>query len=354
MSIAVGALWWFQSDWRVARAAVSQPAPDPFPDADPVPAPAPVPDADPDPDPDPVPPDPDPPEEDIWTFDAKFDADLLEPILLRPVTVAKMNKGGSSLSIRLDFEGGSRAAFKPEQIHPQTVPRKEIAAYRINRLLGLHSVAPAAPREFSKKSLEKALLAKQPGQLARFRQEAVAREGQVLGVVSFWIPVITRPKIGGHELDSPQGIALWRSYLSQGGVIPKESESLCIQLASLLVFDAVINNPDRFSGGNVRGSKDKKTLYAMDNTLSFGVGPTASDKVMRHLKRTEKFSRRLVRRLRRLREKEVTEILGESAPMPYLVTKQELAQVLVRRDAILQYVDELVAEHGEERVLVFP
>ena len=48
----------------------------------------------------------------------------------------KLNHGGTSLSLRIDFAGGARAAFKPEQTHPQSDPRRrEIAAYRIDRLL---------------------------------------------------------------------------------------------------------------------------------------------------------------------------------------------------------------------------
>ena len=50
-------------------------------------------------------------------------------------TGTKLNIGGSSLSIRLDFASGARAAFKPHQIWPQSKPRREIAAYRIDRYL---------------------------------------------------------------------------------------------------------------------------------------------------------------------------------------------------------------------------
>src|SRR5215467_12639717 len=73
---------------------------------------------------------------------------LLEPLLTHEVTRVKFNRGGSSISLRLDFEGGGRAAFKPEQTNSQTVPRKEIAAYRMSRLLGLDAVSPAVGRRF--------------------------------------------------------------------------------------------------------------------------------------------------------------------------------------------------------------
>src|SRR5262245_23312788 len=57
---------------------------------------------------------------------------LIEPLRRAAVKRVKFNRGGSSISLRIDFEGGFRAAFKPDQTNEQTVPRKEIAAYRIN------------------------------------------------------------------------------------------------------------------------------------------------------------------------------------------------------------------------------
>src|SRR5262245_60412857 len=80
------------------------------------------------------------------TFMGMKDELLLEHIRTQPVVEARLNKGGSSISFRLTFEDGTRAAFKPLQTNPQTVPRKEVAAYRLNRLLGLNGVPPAASR----------------------------------------------------------------------------------------------------------------------------------------------------------------------------------------------------------------
>src|SRR5689334_11312728 len=67
------------------------------------------------------------------TFLGMDDELLIDRLRHAEIKQARLNKGGSSISFRLDFEDGSRAAFKPEQINPQSVPRKEVAAYRINR-----------------------------------------------------------------------------------------------------------------------------------------------------------------------------------------------------------------------------
>src|SRR5690606_30512494 len=73
------------------------------------------------------------------------DAELLAPLGAARVTRVRWSLGGSSLSLRLAFANGARAAFKPEQVHPQSDPRREIAAYRLDRLLGLGRVPPAKP-----------------------------------------------------------------------------------------------------------------------------------------------------------------------------------------------------------------
>ena len=61
---------------------------------------------------------------------------LLERVRNQPIVRFKVNHGGSSMSFRVDFADGSRAAWKPIQTNLQTIPRKEVAAYRLNRLLG--------------------------------------------------------------------------------------------------------------------------------------------------------------------------------------------------------------------------
>ena len=83
------------------------------------------------------------------TFLGVRDDLLVYPILEGHPIRVKLNRGGSSISFRVDFDTGARAAFKPDQTNMQTVPRYEVAAYRLNRLLGLNRVAPAVPKTLS-------------------------------------------------------------------------------------------------------------------------------------------------------------------------------------------------------------
>src|SRR5205814_10322727 len=87
------------------------------------------------------------------TFMGMSDELLLERVRTQPMVRFKFNHGGSSISFRVDFADGSRANWKPTQTNTQTIPRKEIAAYRLNCLLGLNAVPPAAPRAVSRAHL---------------------------------------------------------------------------------------------------------------------------------------------------------------------------------------------------------
>ena len=70
------------------------------------------------------------------TIFKKSDSELLDPLGDGTVTKIKLNRGGTSLSLRLDFSNGTRAAFKPEQTFLQSDPRREIARDRVVDLVG--------------------------------------------------------------------------------------------------------------------------------------------------------------------------------------------------------------------------
>jgi hypothetical protein len=125
------------------------------------------------------------------TFLGMSDELLLERVRTQPIARFKFNHGGSSISFRVEFADGSRAAWKPTQTNTQTIPRKEIAAYRLNRLLGLNAVPPAAPRAVSRDELFAHLHPDSLEFLPRIKAETIfGTNGQTLGTASYWIPVI--------------------------------------------------------------------------------------------------------------------------------------------------------------------
>lgn len=288
-------------------------------------------------------------------FDASDDL-LLAPLGTTPVTRLKLNHGGTSLSLRLDFASGARAAFKPQQNHPQSDPRKEIAAYRIDRLLGIGHVPPSKPAAFT---MDELIAAADPDTrtytTGRLQDEAIAHDGVVHGELSWWIPEIRDQTIGQWRVDETEGMALWTSYLHPKVPIPDDVRPLVEQLDTCVLFDVLIDNADRWTGYNTKGSPDKRILYFMDNTLSFSLFTFGHKTNLDPLFRIEVFPRQLVERIRALTPATIEAALdiGDD-PLGPLLTKGEVEALIARRDHMLQYIDGLIAQYGEASVLALP
>lgn len=296
-----------------------------------------------------------PPPEPATVFGAS-DPDLLAPLAATPVTRIRINRGGTSLSLRVEFASGARAAFKPMQIHLQSDPRREIAAYRIDRLLGIGHVPPAKSVEFAVGDL---IAAADPASRdragSRIAEEAIARHGKLRGELSWWVPALERVRIGGRYIDEPDGEALWIGYLQVAAAMPGELRPLLAQLAALVVFDVVIDNADRWSGANTLGSPDDRILYFMDNTMAFSRFTRGHTTNLSRLHRIQVFPRGLIGRLRWLTAEAVAAALGgDDAVLGPLLSEAEIHAMLSRRDHVLEYVDGLIAELGEDAVLALP
>ncbi len=284
------------------------------------------------------------------------DGELLEP-LRGAVTGAKLNHGGTSLSLRLDFASGARAAFKPEQTHPQSDPRREIAAYRIDRMLGIGHVPPAKSIAVHVDELiagtDPVFRAYTEGRLA---DEAIARDGILRGEVSWWIPEIKNGKIGTLALDDSEGMARWEGDLQVGAARPIELADFLAQLATVVMFDVLIDNADRWSGNNAKVSLDGATLYFMDNTLAFSPYTMGHQTNLNPLQHVQVFPKQLVAKVRALTYDAIAAALagGDDGGLAPLLTPIEIRAILARRDHLVSYIDALVAQYGESAVLALP
>ncbi len=291
----------------------------------------------------------------ITLFDGLADERLLAPLRDSEIKRVRFNHGGSSISLRIEFENGALAAFKPTQSNWQTVPRKEVAAFRINRLLGLSSVPPAIGRMFRREDILAAVEPAFAYTLPRLRAEIIHHDGWVAGELSWWIPEIAHATVDGYNIDSVDGVVTWKRYLTVKQPIPYQERLIVAQISDMVLFDFVINNLDRWSGGNARTSPDGRTLYFMDNTLSFGSHAQGHEKSRRYLQRVQKFSRTLVDTVRNLDAEELRTVLAEdTGPFDELLSEREIKALISRRDYAIAYIDVLVETHGEENVLVFP
>lgn len=285
------------------------------------------------------------------TFDGQQDAELLRRIRTQPIRRISFNRGGSSLSLRLELSDGSSAAFKPDQTHEHTVPRKEIAAYRLNRYLGLSRVPPASHRVITPKELYTRLAPEQRHLFFRLRKEArFSPNGSLVGQVSWWVPEIRYlPLNQKAERDK------WIRWLKATKPIPVDHADMAAQISAMLVFDFLINNPDRFSGNNTMATPDGTFLYFMDNTYSFNPLPQGGRLAKAAFMRTTRFSRSLYRRLQSLDAQRLASLLDVPPDCPWpLLTEEEMEAVIQRRGYAIQRITSIIARHGWERTMVFP
>jgi hypothetical protein len=289
-------------------------------------------------------------------FDGRPDEEILEPLRHAELKRVKFNQGGTSISLRVDFVGGARASFKPDQTNLQSIPRKEIAAFRLSRALGLSTVSPAVGRKFPRDELVAKLDPGSRDLLPRFYAEVpVDAAGFVTGELSHWIPAIVNGKVGPYALDSVDGMMLWRRYLAVAAPVPHRDAGMMAQLSTMVAFDFLTNNVDRFSGSNAKSSPDRRVLYFMDNTLSFGLERTAHSKVRNYLRRVQKFSRTFYEAAKTLDPADFArQMRSDAAPYEELLTDDELDALFARRDYLVRYIDGLITLHGEAAVLVYP
>lgn len=284
------------------------------------------------------------------TFLGMSDDLLIERLRNQPISQLKLNRGGSSLSFRAQLADGSRAAWKPTQTNLQTIPRKEVAAYRLNRLLGLNAVPPSVLRAMPSDDLYARLHPDSVAAIPRIRAEIIVGPGgRIGGAASYWIPVI---KDSG--LDTPEGRAETGLWLTQGQTIPFSRRAMAAQVSTMVVFDFLIANPDRYSGGNMKMSEDGTQLFFMDNTMSFYLDPDGFERARELLLRTQRFSRVLSDRLRRVELPTLRRLMRDEADGAEILTEAEMRAVVARREIAEAHITSMVQQYGASNVLCFP
>jgi len=110
------------------------------------------------------------------------------------------------------------------------------------------------------------------------------------------------------------------------------------QLSVLRVFDELIQNRDR-NAGNLLWTNDWK-MWMIDHTRSFRLG-----KDLLNPKVIERCERTMLEKMRGLNASQLAETMGKS------LTKDEIAALLARRDAIVKLLDARIAQLGEDKIL---
>jgi hypothetical protein len=254
--------------------------------------------------------------------------------------LSRQSVGSTSVNLHLHLAGEMDAAWKPRTSNHGERYRAELAAYRLNRLLGLSRVPPAVSR-----SIPRAVLHLSPDTTVLFERDGTAR-----GAALYWVPVLRDSMI-----DRPRDQERWTSWLRQGNSIPADQGARAEEISTMLVFDMLTGNWDRWSGGNVAMDGTGHLLYR-DNNGGFDE-PFVEGLMQRslaNLRRAQKFHRGVIDRARALTEASVRAemALDPDRDHPPL-TDPQLRSLLRRRDALVTYVDGLVARYGAARVYVW-
>ena len=257
--------------------------------------------------------------------------------------------GHTSVVFRVDFADGSRAAYKPESKRGHKRYRGEVAAFRLAKLLGLPNVPAAGVRVFPRAALRTAASANAKA-LSLFDDEVVDRGGRVYGSLVPWID-----KLEFEPVESPTERTRWEKELQNGADVPADRRALDAQLSTLVVFDALTGNWDRWSGANVGIDRATGTLLFVDNDAAFfDPIPPAFKPQMALLHRVDRFSRSLVARLRAIDALELADAFGDEEPGSPLLPARVVAACEERRKQILTVVDGKIGQLGDAAVLFFP
>jgi hypothetical protein len=279
--------------------------------------------------------------DDRETGDAAMAA--VPPALLTGRPRSGKSIGHTSVVFKLRFDDGTEAAFKPRSRRGGARYRGEIAAYRLGVALGIENVPPALPRSFDAGDLRAAL-----GSEPLFAEEVLAsRDGRVDGAILPWIKGLSF-----LDLERDPWLGKWRGWLAHGGVIPEDERRTAAAISSMIVFDYVTGNWDRWSGGNVGFDRARDTVLFIDNDGAFYDPPPAAALARQTtiLARVDRFSARFVAALRAL---EVARALGEERPGEPLLGEHNVASVEARRRRALAVIEAKIAAQGGPAVLAF-
>lgn len=216
-------------------------------------------------------------------FRGELDEQILGRLCSQPVKTIRPLGGGASIKLRVTLADGSQAALKPNQIRI-TRYQAEVAAYRLSRALGLGVVPPSCVRRFPVEFLMNGV-----GRELRERmeRELIIENGQVACAIIAWVP-------GLRNIKLEQSTETWRPLLLHGAPIPPKQRRRILEISTLLLFDYLILNADRWSGGNTTEAEGE--MVFIDQGAGFGPDRRhkRSRMMLKTLKWSERFSREVV------------------------------------------------------------
>ena len=301
---------------------------------------------------------------------------MLDRLIQGEVAKVQPGRGGRSLAFRLTLEDGTQGYFKPEQSFSGALWFAEVAAYHLDRALGLRRVPPVVTRRLPW-SLLRSAAARNP-----HRDEIVIdAEGYVRGAFIWWLPrklarLNTPPEWERWLRIRPWGY--WhvtpyqrpRLYVEalrrrNRGILPHKPRrrapeqpdppERAAELSDMAVFDYLTLNIDRWGGNNVNVLTygPEGPLIFLDNAAGFAKGRQQNGLMEDRLQVVQRFRAQTIERVRSLDLADLKERLEREAHGP-LLDQHRWQGLLQRRTALLEHVAELEEAHGSAAVLAWP
>jgi hypothetical protein len=301
------------------------------------------------------------------------DAARIASLRTEEISDVTKGRGGRSLAFKVTLADGTRGYFKPKQTFSAAHWYSEVAAYYLDRELGLDRVPPTTGRVFKWSDLEAAA-----GRDERVGELRIDKNGTVKGAFIWWIPEpLKRVRMGRRwerwvrvqkslPVTPYQRPVDYRADLNRRPGVREATdpsrpvaqtpdiEARPAELSDLIIFDYLTQNVDRWGGDftNVRSRGAGGPLIYMDNGAGFWLGEQRLGLMEARLKALQRFRRSTIEAVRRLDTQRFARRLGADPLAPVLNAKQ-LDGLAQRRDAVLQHVDALVTRFGEARVLAW-
>ncbi len=335
-----------------------------------------------------------------WYFEVP-DGDLRERLATQPLREVKRGYGGRSVAFKITLEDGTQGYYKPEQRFSAAHWWAEIAAYHLDRALGLHRTPPVVSRRLPWATLRAAA-----PEDARFSEVIVGSDRTVRGCFSYWVPdrlvsmrvgrgwerwvrvqswptgavsPFQRPRVymeqlaarrGGADAGTTQsgrpgasgddsGLAFTSDAAAnerndEGTELPlaparPDDPERAAELSDLLVFDYLTQNTDRWGGGNAnvltRGPGGR--IVFLDNAAGFPDTPNETNGLMEaRLRVLQRFRGRTIAALRALDVAQFARRM-EAEPLAPILNARQLAQLETRRRTLLERVAALEARFGD-------
>jgi hypothetical protein len=290
-----------------------------------------------------------------------------------PIRIER-GRGGRSLGFKITLQSGRKAYFKGEQSFSAANWFGEVAAFHLDRMLGIGRVPTVVSRQFPWSRLEPAA-----GKDSR-KSEMIIRNGQVRGAFVSWVEEGVRPltHVDGWErwirvkfwpstaITPFQRPSAWKYELDQvrkkGNEYRSKEERLRrrnlrpepdkddrpAELSDLIVFDYLTRNIDRWGGdnGNVLVRSDTHALVFLDNGAGFEPGDAQPQLMDARLHVLQRFRRRTIEAIRAFDLKRYEERLA-TEPITPVLNRAQLNGLEQRRKALLEWVAKMESDHGE-------